>query len=184
MTCRAGARRKDRINPTGSLSVLFFEDDWLNIHSHVSESLLLAAATTLHQPPRSLPLPLSWHCWMLCLVHLQAVSPGLAALTDQPELHRSQEAFEVFFNQHRSCNELLLCGVGLGVGLCKCKCDQFENGLFFIQSSALGICTTLKIAVNQNYFCTFKLLLCQQLFSIINTIFKESSCFIAPLVLQ
>lgn len=57
---------QDWMNPTGSLSALFFEDDWLIKHTHslfflFCCSLMLAATAALYLPPQSYPLVLSKH---------------------------------------------------------------------------------------------------------------------------
>lgn len=147
-TCRAGARTKDG------------RDDWSNMH--VLQSLLLAAALDLYLPPQSLPLS-KHQCLLslsLSLACLQAVSPRQAALTDQPELQRSREAFEVCSNQHRSGRELPRRGLvvsGVGVGCINANVTNMKMDYSSIQSSTLGVCTSLKIAlVHQLFISVFE----------------------------
>lgn len=84
---------KDQMNPTASLSVLVFEDDWLNKPSDVL-TLTDVDSSCGPLPASPSPSPSTWqtsalHC-LLSLAHLQAVSTKQASsVTDQPELWRS-----------------------------------------------------------------------------------------------
>lgn len=121
-----------RLYPTGSLSILYFEDNWLNKPSIFFHSVMLPSTCL---SPHSHPLPLSKHPLpaSLWLIYRRCHPGEQRPLTS----HSSSVAKEplkfalISTAAAESCRGGGWCWCWCWVGgwLCECKCDQYENGL-------------------------------------------------------
>lgn len=143
---------QDRMNSTASWSTLFFEDNWLNKPSHISLTNVGSSCGPLPASPIWSPSLSKHQCSIACSLWLicRECHPGEQHLLTSQSYSEAKKSLKFALITTAAVEGVGVGGgVARGVGCVNANVTNMKMDYYSIQSSTLGECTSLKIAVVQ-----------------------------------